>query len=141
MTAITRAASTAPLSISSARPDASETCRMGTLRTSMGSGTGSPLCYDDGTGIVDDCFGARACRAPIRDGVGDAVQRCDDGALAAALDEPAGGLDLGPHRAFGEVAGGLVGPQLGHGHETDGALRWLSEVEGHVRHVGRDDQH
>ena len=39
MTAITRSASITPASMSSASPDASETCRIGTLRTSIGSGT------------------------------------------------------------------------------------------------------
>src|SRR5690606_25547144 len=42
MTAITRSASITPSSMSSSRPDASETCLIGTLRTSMGSGTTAP---------------------------------------------------------------------------------------------------
>src|SRR5437667_11752632 len=129
MMATTRAASTVPASIRSTSPDASLTCRIGTLRTSMGSGTlSSPFvgCHD-GTGAS-------------RYGVGDPVEGGDDGALAAALHEPARRLDLGPHGTAGEVSVGGVPAQFAGG---DGAQRpgvvGAPPDDGGV-HVGGDDE-
>ena len=53
--------------------------------------------------LVDDGAGVVPC-----DGVGDVLQRRDDGAAAAGLDEAQRGLDLRAHAAAGELAGGGV---------------------------------
>src|SRR3954453_22204580 len=110
MTATTRSASSTPSSTRAASPLASDTFRIGTLRTSMGSGmwcsfgrcgccrTCSTGGYDDGAGLAGDR-------------VEDVVQGADHGSGAALLDEPAGGLHLRPHRAAGEVALRGEGPQ------------------------------
>ena len=100
MIAITRSASITPSSISFASSLASATEWIGTLRTSMASGMRIPF------GSVSRV--RRRCRSSPVDGVGDVVEVGDDGAGAAALDEPAGGVDLGAHRAAGEVALGGV---------------------------------
>src|SRR5437763_12167299 len=107
MTATTRSASTIPLSISSARPLASLTCFSGIFRTSMGSGMLTSF-RDNGTG-------------PAGDGVGDPVERRDDRALPARLDEPAGGLHLRRHVAAAELALGGEPAQRGRGHRAERA--------------------
>src|SRR4051812_11999325 len=102
MTAITRSASTAPESMSSTRPEASETCRMGTLRTSMGSAMELP--FDDRDRWQDNGSSIRVAGGGGRD-VG---QRRDHRPGTAGLHETAGGLHLGPHRTAGEVPRGRV---------------------------------
>src|SRR3712207_6697057 len=96
MTATTRSASITPSSMSLASSEASLTLCSGTLRTSMGAGTAGPLGSgeQDGADVV-------AC-----DGVGDVLERGDDGAGAALLEESGGRRDLRPHAAAGELAGG-----------------------------------
>src|SRR3954451_4107574 len=91
----------------SARPLASDTCRIGTLRTSMGSGMGVSgarwlfrigfcgrwwlgLRYDDGPGVPGDR-------------VDDLDEVRDHGVATAAFHEPAHRVDLRPHRPVGEV--------------------------------------
>src|SRR4051812_39341782 len=108
MIAMTRSASMTPPSTSSTRPEASLTFLIGTLRTSMGSGTaGSPfLFYDDRTGGA----GHR---------VGDPVQRGDHGALATGLHEPARGVDLGAHGSAGELPVGGQAAQPFRGHVVE----------------------
>src|SRR3954471_14064866 len=110
MTATTRAASMTPASSRSTRPDASLTLLIGTLRTSMGSGTAatSPSGFHDRTGAAGH-------------GVSDSVQGCDHGPQAAGLDEPAGRLDLRTHRSGRELAGGRMGAQVGDAHRADRA--------------------
>src|SRR5688572_10776714 len=114
MTAITRSASITPSSMSLASSEASLTLCSGTLRTSIGAGTGVPLVLavrgsggQDGAGVV------------AGDGVGDVFQGRDDGALrvvgARRLDEPQRGLDLGAHAAAGELPVGGVPAHLGDG--------------------------
>src|SRR6476659_1578641 len=106
ITAMTRSASMTPSSMSLASSEASLTLCSGTLRTSIGAGTGSPFGMsggEDGSGVVTG------------DGVGDVFQRGDDGALATAVDEPEQGVDLRPHAAAGELTGGGVLAQLGRG--------------------------
>src|ERR1700754_3954036 len=100
MIAITRSACMTPSSMSFASSLASATEWIGTLRTSMASGICVPLLvgYDDGSRVA-------------RDGVGDVGEVRDDGPGAAALDEPAGRVDLRTHGAAGEVPLRRVGPQ------------------------------
>src|SRR6476661_1699189 len=110
MMAITRLASMTPSSMSFASSDASATEWIGTLRTSMASGTvddlslqwfsarGTRLVFS-GSAVLDDGSD------PALDGVGDAGQVGDDGPAAAGAHEPQGRLDLGPHRARREVTG------------------------------------
>src|SRR5215213_7271355 len=100
MTAMTRSASMTPSSMSLASSEASLTLCSGTLRTSIGAGTGIPLdswiwrfsrdggsAGQDGAGVVTG------------DGVGDVLEGRDDGAGAATLDETQCGLDLRAHAA------------------------------------------
>src|SRR3954452_16921604 len=98
MTAMTRSASMTPSSMSLASSEASLTLCRGTLRTSMGAGTGLPSgsAGEDGSGVV-----------PV-DGVGDVLERRDDGPRSAGLDEAQDRVDLGAHAAAGELAGGGV---------------------------------
>src|SRR3954447_15378060 len=97
MIAITREASMTPSSMSFASSLASATEWIGTLRTSMALGMAVPsvggrsVRYDDGA-------------ARTGDGAGDGAEVGDDGAVATLLDEPAGRVDLRPHRPAGEVA-------------------------------------
>ena len=132
MTAMTRSASTTPASMSSASPDASETCRIGTLRTSMGSGTGTVRTLPS-----LGHHGSRSAGGGLRD----AIQRRDDGPLATRLDEPARGLDLRPHRTTGEVALGQQPAQLVDRDRAEPPLVGRAEADRDRRHVGRDHQH
>src|SRR5919112_661211 len=94
MTATTRSASMTPSSMSLASSLASLTLCSGTLRTSIGAGTGSPS--GGGQHGADGVTG---------DGVGDVLQRGDDGAVAASLHETQRGLDLRAHAAAAELPG------------------------------------
>src|SRR4051812_18489626 len=107
MTATTRSASMTPSSMSLASSLASLTLCSGTLRTSIGAGTGflSAVGQDGADGVTGD-------------GVGDVLQRGDDGALAACLHETQGGLDLGAHAAAAELTGRGVRAQLRGGDPT-----------------------
>src|SRR5215213_4503493 len=117
MTAMTRSASMTPSSMSFASSEASLTLCSGTLRTSIGAGTASPsLGRQNGADVV------------ALDGVGDVLERGDDGALPALLHEPEGGLDLGAHRAPGELAVGGVRAHLGDGHPAERSRRGRAEV-------------
>src|SRR3954454_17771754 len=132
VTAVKRSASTTPSSMSLASSEASLTLCSGTLRTSIGAGIGFLPGYgsggQDGAGVV------------ATDGVGDVLERRDDGAGAATFDEAEGGLDLGAHAAAGELPGGRVPAHLRDGHPAEGTLGRRSEVDHHVRDVGRDDE-
>src|ERR1700754_667861 len=110
---MTRSASMTPASISSASPEASLTCVIGTLRTSIGSGMPGHLSCD-----VCWQYGRPGPGRAGADGVGDAVERGDDVAVAALLDEPAGRLDLRAHAPGREVPLGGVPAQ---GGDVDGA--------------------
>src|SRR5215212_9427084 len=130
MTATTRSASMTPSSMSLASSEASLTLCSGTLRTSIGAGTGLPSGSggQDGSGVV-----------PV-DGVGDVFQGRDDGAAPARLHEAQGGLDLRAHAAAGELAVCGVLPQLGDRDPAERPLLRLAEVDHHVRDVGGDDE-
>src|SRR4051794_22415779 len=109
MIAMTRSAAITPSSMSFASSLASATEWIGTLRTSIASGIWRFLRlvgYDDGAG-----------RPGHR--LGEVSKIGDDGPRAAGLDEPAGGVDLGAHRAAGEVALRGVRAQLGDRHDPD----------------------
>src|SRR3954467_12409580 len=130
MTAITRSASMTPSSMSLASSEASLTLCRGTLRTSIGAGTGLPLLGggEDGAGVV-------TC-----DGVGDVFQGRDDGAASAGLDETQDGVDLGAHAAAGELTRGSILAQLGDAHPAQRPGGRRPEVDHHVRDVGGDDE-
>src|SRR3712207_3863380 len=102
MTATTRSASMPPWSMSPASPEASLTLCSGTLRTSIGAGTASfsLVGVQDGADVV------------ALDGVGDVLQRRDDGPASSvrgvSLDEAERGLHLGAHRPAGELPVGGV---------------------------------
>ena len=64
----------------------------------------------------------------------------DQGFFAAVFQEPQDGLDLGQHRALGEVAFGHVLLGFGHGHLVQPFLVGLVEVDGHLLHRGGDDK-
>src|SRR5215218_7869710 len=129
MTATTRSASMTPSSMSLASSEASLTLCSGTLRTSIGAGTGSPFSGgEDGAGV-----GAG-------DRVGDVLEGGDDGAGAAGLQEAQCGVDLGSHAAAGELAGRGELTQLGGGDPAQWPLGRRAEVHHHVGDVGRDDQ-
>src|SRR6478752_6040497 len=131
MIAMTRDASMTPSSISFASSLASATEWIGTLRTSMASGMRDVLLlvgYDDGPG-----------RAGHR--LGEMSKVGDHGPGAAALDEPAGGVDLGAHRAAGEVTLRGVRPQLRGRHDAHVARLRRTEVQDRVGDVGADDEH
>src|SRR5262245_36689365 len=98
MTAMTRSASTSPLSIRSDSPDASETLSMATLCTAMGSGMTGFSFVSAGSAVLDDGADRRVGRGH---GVADARQRRDDRAGAPVLHEPHGRLDLRSHAAAG----------------------------------------
>src|SRR3954467_13544999 len=118
MTATTRSASSTPSSMSLASSEASLTLCSGTLRTSIGAGTGSPS--RDGRGGSD---GENGAGVVATDGVGDVLERRDDGAGAATFDEAEGGLDLGAHAAARELAGGGGLAQPGNGDPAEAARR------------------
>src|SRR5271165_5789851 len=105
MTATMRSASSTPASISFASSPASDTLCSGTLRTSIGSGTGLPP-WLAGTGSWDDGSAGRPGQ-----GIGNVVQRRND-RPATVLGEPAGSLDLRSHAAGREmpVAGECAHP-------------------------------
>src|SRR5690349_16567240 len=129
MTAMTRSASMTPSSISLASSEASLTLCSGTLRTSIGAGTGYLfLGGQDGAGVVSG------------DGVGDVLEGRDHGALAAPVDEAQRGLHLGAHAAARELAGRGVLAQLGGGDPAQGALGRRAEVDHDVGDVGGDDE-
>src|SRR4051812_10686089 len=116
---MTRSASSTPSSMSLASSEASLTLCSGTLRTSIGAGTGSPS--RDGRGGSD---GENGAGVVTTDGVGDVLERGDDGSAssvggAPSLDETEGGLDLRAHAAARELAGGGVLAQLGDGHPAE----------------------
>ena len=73
--------------------------------------------------------------------VDDRVQVGDDGALTAVLDEAADGIDLGAHRAAGEVALGGVRPQLRDADPAESLRLGCAKPEDRVGYVGRDDEH
>src|SRR3954462_15786256 len=99
MTAITRSASMTPSSMSFASSEASLTLCRGTLRTSIGAGTELSLSGgDDRAGVV------------AGDGVGDVLERGDDGAAAAVVEEAQHGVHLRAHAAPGELAVGSEPP-------------------------------
>src|SRR3954447_20886116 len=120
MTAMTRSASMTPSSMSLASSDASLTLCSGTLRTSIGAGTGSLSSLQVGMALLQGpaaslrvvggrrvlCFsgGQDGAGVVAGDGVGDVLERGDDGAGTPTLDEAEGGGDLRPHAAAGELA-------------------------------------
>src|SRR3954469_424582 len=130
MTAMTRSASMTPSSMSLASSEASLTLCSGTLRTSIGAGTGFPSrsAGQNGSGVVS------------ADGVGDVLERGDDGAAAACVDEAESGLDLRAHAAPRELAGGGVRAHLRDAHAAQCSLLRRPEVDHHVRDVGGDDE-
>src|SRR5690349_6318384 len=97
--------------MSLASSEASLTLCSGTLRTSIGAGTASSFrsVGDDGADVV------------ALDGVGDVLERRDDGALPALLHEAQRGLDLGAHGPAGELAVGGVCAHLGAGDPAEWA--------------------
>src|SRR5215210_2908408 len=103
MTATTRSASMMPSSMSLASSEASLTLCSGTLRTSIGAGTGSPRSGRRGGGysVRNGSGGEDGADVVATDGVGDVLERGDDGSASsvcgASLDEAEGGLDLGAH--------------------------------------------
>src|SRR3954471_2929160 len=105
MTATTRSAWITPSLMSLASSEASLTLCSGTLRTSIGVGTGYLfLCSsDDGAELV------------AGHGVGDVFQGRDDGAGATVLEEAQGGVDLGAHAAARELTLPGVRAQLSGG--------------------------
>src|SRR3954465_15542264 len=110
---MTRSASMTPSSMSLASSEASLTLCSGTLRTSIGAGTGSPCsgrlaCSGAGGGSGGE-DGAGAVAA---DGVGDVLQGRDDGSRAARFHEAEDGVDLRAHAAAGELTGCRVGAQF-----------------------------
>src|SRR3954466_11915820 len=155
MTAMTRSASMTPSSMSLASSEASLTLCNGTLRTSIGAGTGVPL-YGvalwggplpgtapslRGVGGGDPFSGGEHGAGVVTaDGVGDVFERRDDGAGAAPVQEAQRGLDLGAHAAAGELALSGVLAHLLDGHPAQGSDGRHAEVHHHVRDVGRDDQ-
>src|SRR4051795_5780309 len=129
MMATTRSASMTPSSMSLASSDASLTLCSGTLRTSIGAGIAFLLDGgENGAGVVTG------------DGVGDVLERGDDGARAASLDETERGLDLGAHAAERELPCRGVLPQLRGGDAAQRTGRRCPEVDHHVRDVGGDHQ-
>src|SRR3954452_12714527 len=131
MTAITRSASKTPSSMSLASSDASLTLCSGTLRTSIGAGTWSLFLRR-----VEDRRVLRQNGADVVAGygVGDVLEGRDDGSAfpicgITTLDEAEGGLDLGAHRAPGELACGGVLPQLRRGHPAQRALVGGAEID------------
>src|SRR4051794_29146126 len=154
MTATTRSASSTPASMSFASSEASLTECSGTLRTSIGAGTGS-LFLRRGTRAGRPRHGPRP--GPARggeegvpaedradvvpaDGVEDVLERGDDGAAAAPLDEAERGLDLRAHAAAGELARRRELAQLGGVHAVQRPGRRGAEADHHVRDVGGEDE-
>src|SRR3954452_8130718 len=123
MTATTRSASMTPSSMSLASSEASLTLCSGTLRTSIGAGIRFLSRDQNGAGGISG------------DGVGDVLERRDDGAGTAGVDEPQGGLDLRPHAAARELACRGMPPQLGRGDRAQRALGRRPEVDHDVRDV------
>src|SRR3712207_709691 len=116
---MTRSASMTPASMSFASSEASLTVCSGTLRTSIGAGTGSLFLRREGVALLQGpaadlrAVGGRGVRmedgADVvpADGGGDVFQAGDDGAGragggAAPVGEPQRGLHLRPHAAAGE---------------------------------------
>src|SRR4051812_47860609 len=129
MMATTRSASMTPSSMSLASSDASLTLCSGTLRTSIGAGIAFLLDGgENGAGVVTG------------DGVGDVLERGDDGARAASLDETERGLDLGAHAAARELPCRGVLPQLRGGDAAQRTGRRRPEVDHHVRDVSGDHE-
>src|SRR5207247_5061594 len=64
------------------------------------------------------------------DGLGDAIQRGDHRGDASALDELDGGLDLGPHAAGRELAGGEETVSLAHGEPVEEAPPGRAPADG-----------
>src|SRR3954468_21226493 len=128
MTATTRSASMTPSSMSLASSEAPLTLCSGTLRTSIGAGIRFLSAGENGSGVV------------AGDGVGDVLERGDDGAAPAPLDEAERGLDLGAHAAARELPVRGVGAQLGGAHPAQRALAGPAEVDHDVGDVGGDDQ-
>src|ERR1700712_3038804 len=122
MTAMTRSASMTPSSMSLASSDASLTLCSGTLRTSIGAGTGFPLLGggQDGAGVV------------AVDGVGDVFQGRDHGAGPARAHEAEAGVDLRAHAAARELTLRGVPFELGHRHAPERTGGRRPEVDHHV---------
>src|SRR5215210_8268320 len=133
MTAMTRSASMVPLSMSCARPDASETLSIATLWTSTGSGIW--LSSVEFISDLDDGAGGAVHR------FADALQRRDDRPGAATLDEPHGGLHLGAHAAAGEMARRRVFAHLCRRHPLERPRVGGAVGQHRVVNVGRDDEH
>ena len=113
----------------------------------VGDGVDGDLAYFDGVGhgatlsqvVVGDRYDDGADVAP--DGVGQVREVGDDGATAALLDEPAGRVDLGSHRAAREVPLGGVRAHLVDGHRPDVGGLGRAVAQHRVRYVGRDHEH
>src|SRR4051794_11821549 len=116
--------------MSLASSEASLTLCSGTLRTSIGAGTGdlSLSSCDDGAELV------------AGHGVGDVYQGGDDGAGAAVLEEAQGGVDLGAHAAARELTLRGLRAHLGGGDPAERPLVRRAEIDHHVGDVGRDDE-
>src|SRR3954465_2842496 len=99
MTATTRSASMTPSSMSFASSEASLTLCSGTLRTSIGAGTGGFPFYGGGASVPRARSGWDGADVVPGDGVGDVLQGGDDGAGAAPFEEAQRALDLGSHAA------------------------------------------
>src|SRR5213593_2291278 len=72
------------------------------------------------------------------DGLGDAIQRGDHRGDASALDELDGGLDLGPHAAGRELAGGEEPVSLAHGEPVEEAPPGRAPADGDAVHPGQE---
>ena len=89
---------------------------------------GRRVLLQDGAGVV-------TC-----DGVGDVLERRDDGAGAAPRHEAQRGLDLGAHRAAAELAGRGVLAQLAGGDPAQRPGAGPAVPDQHLRDVGRDHE-
>src|SRR3954453_9901103 len=121
MMATTRSASMTPSSMSLASSTRRSRCAAGpcgprSVRASLSFLDGG----ENGAGVVTG------------DGVGDVLERGDDGARAASLDETERGLDLGAHAAARELPCRGVLPQLRGGDAAQRTGRRRPEVDHHV---------
>src|SRR6476469_319603 len=131
MTAMTRSASISPLSMRSARPEASETLSSATLWTSMGWGfdmASGPSSFADSAG------------SPVHRLL-DHLQRRADGASPTGRHEPDGSLHLRPHAAARELLLLRDRAHLLRGHPVQRPLVLGAVAEHHVLDVGGDHEH